>query len=107
MNNARSPNRRLTRNISATTAAIPTYRLLAQPPSRCETFSPTFSPSPLAAHAGAASTNDHTPAAAPNTHLRTSTTSLRVVQFRDQPTAVAIDQMHAVTERERRPARRI
>src|SRR3954471_17235658 len=104
MNSARSPNLRFTKNISATTAAIPTYRLRAHPPSRCETFSPTFSPSP-AAHAGAISTSDHATTAAPNTHLRTSTTNLRV-EVRDQPPAVAIDQMQPVAEAERRPARR-
>src|SRR3954454_7560396 len=106
MNSAKSPNRRFTRNISATTAAIPTYRLRAHPPRRCETFSPTFSPSPPAAHAGAVSTSDHAATAAPNTHLRTSTTNLRV-EVRDQPAAVAIDQMQPVAEAERRPARRV
>src|SRR3954465_8791431 len=122
-NSAGSPNRRFTRNISATTAAIPTYRLRAHPPSRCETFSPTFSPSPPAAHTGAVSTSDpvsppppppppgavspsaHAATAAPNTHLRTSTTNLRV-EVRDQPAAVAIDQMQPVGQAERRPARR-
>src|SRR3954447_21048630 len=101
MKTARSANLRLSRNISATRPAIPTYRLCAQPPSILPRFSPTRSPSP-AAIAGVANTS--TVIATPTIHvtsLRIPSSLLGRVDCRHVP-AVAAHQPHPVGEREHR-----